>query len=111
MENKNRLYVIYGENAREMAYTLMQTAGPAKGLDRNAKIVLKPNLVVARPHTTGATTNPKTCEGVIVYLKENGFHNIRILESAWTGGGYQACVQGLRVRRSLEKICGCPCWM
>ena len=84
-ENNNKLYIIYGENAKNMAYTLMQKAEPVNTLEKNAKIVLKPNLVVAKDHTEGATTNPKTCAGVIEYLQDNGYKNIHIMESAWVG--------------------------
>lgn len=41
--------------------------------------------MVAKPYTSGATTNPQIVEGIIEYLKENGHDNITILEGAWLG--------------------------
>lgn len=41
--------------------------------DKNALIGIKPNLVVAREASSGATTHPELVEGVIVYLQEKGY--------------------------------------
>jgi len=94
--NSNKLYQIYGSNAAEMAYTLMEKANVISLLRPDMKIVLKPNLVVAKPSTSGATTSPALVEGVIRYLKEHGCNNIAIMESSWIGCG----------TKSAFRVCG-----
>ena len=83
---KNEILVIYGNNPAEMAMKIAEAAGLA-GLIGNCKkrIGLKPNLVVSRPASEGATTHPEIAAGLIAYLKKNGFSNIAILEGSWVG--------------------------
>ncbi|HAF17001.1 MAG TPA: iron-sulfur cluster-binding protein, partial [Peptococcaceae bacterium] len=54
-------------------------------INKDALIGIKPNLVVAKPSSSGATTSPELVEGVIRYLKSKGFKNIAVLESSWVG--------------------------
>ena len=48
-------------------------------------VAIKPNLVVARPASGGATTHPEVVEGIIRFLKGYGAKKIKIIESAWVG--------------------------
>lgn len=48
-------------------------------------IGIKPNLVVAKPSSAGATTSPELVESVILYLHSKGFENICIMESSSIG--------------------------
>jgi uncharacterized protein (DUF362 family) len=84
---KNEITVIYGEDIKNMAVRLAEEADLA-GLigDRGKRIGIKPNLVVAKPASSGATTHPEIAAGIVSYLKEKGFANLVILESSWTGG-------------------------
>jgi uncharacterized protein (DUF362 family) len=84
---KNEIIVIYGNDIKSMAIRLAQEADLA-GLigDCGKRIALKPNLVVARPASTGATTHPEIAEGLISYLKDKGFTNLAIIEGSWAGG-------------------------
>ncbi|TAH54803.1 MAG: DUF362 domain-containing protein, partial [Sphaerochaeta sp.] len=50
---------------------------------QSSTIAIKPNLVVADKPEGGATTHPEIVIAIIEYLKERGFHNISIVESAW----------------------------
>jgi uncharacterized protein (DUF362 family) len=68
-----------------MGYEIMETLSIKSKLKRDMKIALKPNLVVPKPSESGATTSPELVEGVIRYLKDNGFNNITIMESSWVG--------------------------
>ena len=52
---------------------------------RNSLIGIKPNLVVAKPSASGATTCPELVEGLVEYLKSKGYNNMVILEGAWVG--------------------------
>lgn len=82
---QDELMVIYGDDPCTMARTLLERIGPEQGLDRNKLIGLKPNLVVAKPHTSGATTSPELVAGVIEYFQSKGYHRLLILEGSWVG--------------------------
>ena len=83
---KNEIFVIYGNKPAEMAKRLAEASGLAELIgDRKKCVGLKPNLVVSRPATEGATTHSEIAAGLIAYLKEKGFNNIVILEGAWVG--------------------------
>lgn len=80
------LYVMYGNNDKEMVLEVLNTINLANDiLDKNSLIGIKPNLVLAKTSESGATTSPQLVEGVIEYLKNNGFKNIIILEGSWVG--------------------------
>jgi uncharacterized protein (DUF362 family) len=83
---KNEILVIYGKDPAAMAARLAEEADLA-GLigDREKRVGLKPNLVVSRPASEGATTHPEIAAGLIAYLKKNGFANLAILEGSWVG--------------------------
>jgi uncharacterized protein (DUF362 family) len=82
---KNQIIVVYGDNPQGMVKTLLQTIKPEEQLPRGAKIGLKPNLVIGKPASSGATTHPKIVEGIISYFQAKGFHDLRIMEGSWVG--------------------------
>lgn len=90
------LHVIYGSKPKDMVRELLTAMKPEKGLEKEALIGLKPNLVVAKPSSSGATTSPEVTAGIIEYFQERGFKNLLILESAWVGDS---------TRRAFE-VCG-----
>jgi len=53
--------------------------------DRGKTIALKPNLITSTTADHGAVTHPEIVVATIEYLKENGFENIKVVESAWVG--------------------------
>ena len=59
------------------------------------KVSIKPNLVLAKAASSGATTHPEIVEGIIRYLKELGIRDIEIIESSWIGDdtrrAYRVC--------------------
>ncbi|MCL2078199.1 MAG: DUF362 domain-containing protein [Oscillospiraceae bacterium] len=59
------------------------------------KVSLKPNMVLAKPPSEGATTHAEVVEGIIIFLKEAGVKDIEIIESAWIGDNtkrvYEVC--------------------
>jgi len=84
--DKNEILVVYGGDISGMAIALAREAKLAELIgDRGKRIGIKPNLVTVRPASGGATTHPEIAEGLISYLKENGFNNLVILEGAWAG--------------------------
>ena len=82
---KDKIFVIYGDNPRETISDLLATIKIEDFINKDALIGIKPNLVVAKPSSSGATTSPELVEGVIRYLKSKGFKNIAVLESSWVG--------------------------
>jgi len=86
MKDKDkRLYVAQGDDPAALARLLLQQIRPEQGLPKDAKIGIKPNLVVAKSWTSGATTNPAVAEAVIEYFQARGYRDIIIIESAWLG--------------------------
>jgi len=92
---KNEIHVIYGNNPCKMVYDVLVKAQIAKELNPDMHIGIKPNLVVAKPAATGATTSPLAVEGVIKYLQDNGMKKITIMEGSWVGDNtkqaFRAC--------------------
>ncbi|NLZ54968.1 MAG: DUF362 domain-containing protein [Thermoanaerobacteraceae bacterium] len=83
--DKDKIYVRYGNEAKEMIYDVLSNLKIEDCIDKNALIGIKPNLVVAKPSASGATTSPELLEGTIEYLKSKGFNNIVIMEGSWVG--------------------------
>lgn len=83
--NRNNIWVFYGDDPKTMVLEILNKMQPEKGLDNGAKIGIKPNLVVAKPSTSGATTSPELVQGIIEYFQSKGYMNISILEGSWIG--------------------------
>jgi uncharacterized protein (DUF362 family) len=69
------------------------------------KVALKPNLVVAKPASSGATTSPRVVAGTIEFLKDRGVKDITIMEGAWAGDSTELAWQVCGYRE-LEKKYG-----
>ena len=106
---KNEILMIYGDDPKKMAMEIAESAGLADLIgDKGKRIGLKPNLVVARPASNGATTHPEIVEGLIIYLKDKGFKNIVILEGAGAGNSttraFSACGYSHLTEAGVELI-------
>jgi Uncharacterized conserved protein len=84
MDRKD-IFIIYGSSPQTMVKELLTMIRPEQEIERNARIGIKPNLVVAKPASSGATTAPEIVAGVIEYLTSKGLNNICILEGSWVG--------------------------
>ena len=80
-----KLYIVYGNRAKQMTMELMEAAHISEEIPQGASVALKPNLVVAAEPEYGATTHAGILEGVIEYLQEHGHRDISIMEGAWVG--------------------------
>ena len=93
--NQNDIYIIYGNTPRTMIMELLNRIKPELEIEAGFRIGIKPNLVVAKPAESGATTSPRLVAGVIEYLQSRGLNNISILEGSWVGErtprAFQAC--------------------
>lgn len=81
---------IRGFRIAEMAYELCRRADLKNLILSSSQkadpfIALKPNLVGPIPAEDGATTHPGIVEGVVRYLREEGFENLVMMESSWVG--------------------------
>lgn len=83
---RNEILAVYGDKPLEMTKKLLAAAEAEKLIgDKGKKIGIKPNLVLASPASSGATTHPEIAAGIIEYLKDMGFNDIEILEGSWVG--------------------------
>lgn len=83
--NQKDIYIIYGNSPRSMVKELLERIKPELEIKAGFRIGIKPNLVVAKPAESGATTSPQLVAGVIEYLQSKGLDNISILEGSWIG--------------------------
>lgn len=90
------IFVLYGNSPKEMIKEILTEAGIEEEIYPDDMIGIKPNLVVAKKSSLGATTDPELAAGVIEYLQSKGYYNLAILESP--GIGY-------RTERVFE-VCG-----
>lgn len=64
MMEKKDILIIHGTDYKNMTIRILKRAGLAELIgDRNKRIGLKPNLVVARDPSEGATTHAEILEG------------------------------------------------
>ncbi len=79
--NRDLIFVKYGNNPENMIDEMLDKAEILNDIPhKDALIGIKPNLVLAKPSESGATTCPRLVETVIRYLKARGFHNMVVLE-------------------------------
>lgn len=90
----NEIYKIHGTEYKKMTKILLNASKLSKvieiksqklDLDKNLRIMIKPNLVSCTPADFGATTHPEIVAGIIEYLMENDYNNISIAEGSWIG--------------------------
>ncbi|MDR1924592.1 MAG: DUF362 domain-containing protein [Planctomycetaceae bacterium] len=79
--------IIYGTEILTMTYELLCKSGIGERLRGGMKVVIKPNLVVAKSADEGATTHPEIVEGIILFLKDFGIVSPIIAEGSWLGEG------------------------
>ena len=81
----SNITIIYGTDATEMTYTLLRETAVSNRIKAGMNVVIKPNLVVAKPAAEGATTHPEVVEGIMLFLKDYGINNPIIAEGSWLG--------------------------
>ncbi len=86
---RDEILMVYGDDAESMTRALLERIDLASFVPRTARIALKPNLVVAATAENGATTHPAIVRTIIAYLREHGYDEVRIVESAWIGDSTQ----------------------
>jgi uncharacterized protein (DUF362 family) len=94
--DRDVLAVIYGNTPKQMVLEILNYLNIEDNIEsKNSLIGIKPNLVVAKPSSSGATTSPEIVAGIIEYLNSKGFNNLVILEGSWVGDrtsrAFKAC--------------------
>ncbi len=72
-----------GTDGRKLAYEALTEIAAEEILTQHNKILLKPNITMAMPPSTGVTTHASIVEGVLQFLADTGIKNAIIGE----GGG------------------------
>ena len=95
------IFEIFGFDAHNMAYRLMEAVHAETLIPPEGRVALKPNLVVASPPEEGATTHAGVLSGTIQYLRDHGIEHIEILESSWVG----ARTKSAYITAGYQEIC------
>lgn len=99
---QNEILLMHGTDYEAMTVSLLERADLASEIgDRNARIGLKPNLVLAAGAEEGAVTHPEIVAGVLSYLRAHGFHRICVMEGSWVGAKTAAAVRA----SGIEAVC------
>ena len=80
------IIVSYDKDIMRGTLTTLEASELGSLVKPGMKVSIKPNLVFDKPASSGATTHSEVVEGLIIYLKEHGVHDIEIIESSWVGG-------------------------
>ncbi len=100
--NKNEILLIHGCAYKDMTVALLERADLAAEIgDRNARIALKPNLILPATAEEGAVTHPEIVAGVLEYLQQHGFRKICVMEGSWVGARTAAAVKA----SGVEEVC------
>lgn len=84
--SKNDIYAIQGEDYKQMAIQILKAANLAADIkDKRKRVCIKPNILAAQKASKGAVTHPELVDGVLTYLKEEGFLNLAVMEGSWVG--------------------------
>lgn len=81
----HEIVVNYGTNIQEITRESLENSDLLRYLKNDMRVAIKPNLVVSRPAHEGATTHPEVVLGIILFLKDMGIKDIKVIESSWVG--------------------------
>jgi len=104
-QNGSKIFATCDSDGFTGARRLLEASGAKELFRPGMKIALKPNLVVAKPASSGATTSPRVVAGTIEFLKDCGVTDITIMEGAWVGESTERAWQ-ICGYRELEKKYG-----
>lgn len=81
--NKPVVLIKKGTDGKKLAYESLEEMKAEEILSQKERILIKPNITVARQAKTGVTTHPSIVEGTLQYLFDHDIKNVVIGE----GGG------------------------
>jgi len=79
------IVAVYGDKITTNTYDALAASDIASYLSAGMAVSIKPNLVVPGPASAGAITHPEVVEGIILFLRDQGVKDIKIIESSWVG--------------------------
>ena len=89
------IFINYNQDILQGTLELLEASELKNLIHADMKISVKPNMVLAKPPSLGATTHSEVVEALIIYLRDFGVRKIEIIESAWIGGNtkqaYKVC--------------------
>lgn len=91
--------IVKGDNPQEITVKALEIAGAKREIPGDKPVLLKPNYINTRHPSTGITTDSRVIEGIVMYLKDNGFDNLIIGE----GCGYSDTFEAYRVA-GVDKV-------
>ena len=100
----NKLYIASGNEPLRMTIDLLNAINPLGTRSKEIAIGIKPNLVCASPASQGATTHPEIVEGIIIYLYNNGYKNVKIIEGSWVGDSTKRAYRYVVMKQSQKSI-------
>ena len=80
---KSVVFIKKGTDGRKLAYETLTEMAAEEILEQCDRILIKPNITVAMPASTGVTTHVSIVEGILQFMSEMGIKNAVIGE----GGG------------------------
>jgi len=81
----SKIFITCDSGGLEASRQILEASGAANLFRAGMKVALKPNLVLAKPASSGATTSPMVVSGTIEFLKDCGVTDITIMEGSWAG--------------------------
>ena len=79
------IVVNYGTDIVKTTLQTLEASDILSYIKPGMAVFIKPNLVVSRPASDGATTHPEVVEGIIIFLQKYGLTKINIIEGSWVG--------------------------
>jgi len=74
--------IVRGDDPVSMVIEALKMIDAEEAFNADERILVKPNYIDASHPSTGVTTDARVVEGVVKFLKENGFENILIGEGS-----------------------------
>ena len=99
----SKIFVTCDSDGFEGARRVLEASGAGELFKPGMKVALKPNLVVAKPASSGATTSPQVVAGTIEFLKDCGVTDITVMEGAWAGDSTERAWQVCGYREFEKK--------
>jgi len=75
----------HGTDPAKTAYDALAASDIGAYLKPGFSVAVKPNLVTPQPAGNGATTHPEAVEGIIMFLKDFGVRDVRVIENSAVG--------------------------
>lgn len=96
--------VMYGDQGLEITKKLLHKYNVSEKIDlQDARVGIKPNLVLPSPAKDGATTDPRIVAGIIEYVLSFDPAEIIIMESSWVGAETSRAFEVCGYRKLAEK--------